>query len=466
MDSYIKVSEDSLYINIENDVSNGNPAPDIQEFLNKIENKNVTVGVIGLGYSGLQIATALASSGISVTGIEFDREKVKKINRGVSYIENVSSETLGKLVETDRLYAVHDMAVLSELDVVIISDQIPSRHPLNKDISFMMALMEKIIASLEKPQLIIIDTVMVPGTTRDVLYPLFVEQKKSVNADFFLAVAPERTDPGNKKMSVSMIPRVVAGITKESRILASALLQHVTKQTVQVSSPLAAEMVKFFENSYRWVNSALVNEMMMMCNKLGISVWEVMHAVKSNPFDYFRYLPSPGYGVTSQYNEEPFELFWKKALSGLRYDILGKAIDINTYITRDFIVDMISELLNDQKKCLNGANILIVGIANKKDVGEWNESSAVEIIKVLINKKVNVYYHDPLISHVTIGKGHDTLSSIALNAEMLAWVDLTVILMDHSDINFETIVEHAPLILDTKNVTHGIKGDKKNIKVI
>lgn len=465
MDSFIKVSEDNIFINIDQQKSDI-PKADIQDFCSKINSHNASIGVIGLGYSGLQFAVNLASVGFTVTGIDFNTEKTDKINRGESYIENVSSDTLKELVADDKLFAVHDMNVLPEQDIIIISDQIPSQHPMNRDLSFLMAVIENIIAGLEKPQLVIIDTALVPGTTRDVLFPLFADQHKQINKDFFLALSPERIDPGNTKVAFSLIPRVVAGMTHESRVLAATLMKTICRQVIEVSSPLVAETVKFLENSYRWVNMALVNEMMVMCNKMGISIWEVIQAVKSNPFEYFRHLPSPGVGYTSQYNQEPFELLWKKALANLKYDILGKAIEINTYVTQGFIIEKIADLLNEQKKCLNGANILIIGVANKKDLAEWNESPAVDIIKVLVEKKVNVYYHDPYIPHLPLGGSQLALNSIELKDDMLGWIDLCVILMDHSNVDFEKIAKSARFILDTKNATHQISAPKEHIKLL
>ncbi len=467
MDSSIKVSGDNIYLNMDNGKGVSDvKAVDIEDFIGRIDTKDVSIGVIGLGYSGLQLAVAFASAGFKVTGIEFNRDRARQINKGHSYVENISSEKVKKLVQEDKLFVVYDFDVLSELDVIIISDQIPSQFPINKDVSFIMAVIEKIIDAMEKTQLIIIDTVTLPGTCGEVIFPVFAEQKKEINKDFFLALSPERIEPGNLNVKFSLIPRIVSGLTSESRVLASKLFHTITKQVIEVSSPKVAETAKLLENAYRWVNTALVNEMMMMCNKLGISIWEVIRAVRTNPFEHFHFVPGPGYGTTSRYNDEAFSLSWKKVMDELKYDILDKAIEINTYTTTRYVIERISDLLNSRKKCLNGSNILLVGVSSKRDISDWNESSALEIIKMLLDKKVNVYYHDPLVKTVKLEKMGVALSSVNLDEDMLKWVDSVVILMDHKKIDFEKIVKHASLILDTRNVTGKLKGDKSNINVL
>lgn len=465
MDSFIKVSDDSLYIDIEDD-RNDIPPVDIREFKQKIDNRSLSIGVIGLGYSGLQVAAAFADAGFTVTGIEFDQQKAADLNAGSSHIAQVPPAKLKALIDEDKFYAASDFDVLPELDVVIICDQMPVKSPKNKDISFIMAIMENVISSLEKPKLVILDHPSEPGTCRDVIHPLFEEQYKRINKDYFLAVSPERIDPGNKSIAFSMVPRVVAGMTGESRELTAALFATVVKTVVEVSCPTAAEMVKYLETAYRWVNNALVNEMMMTCNSFHIDIWEVVKAVRSNPFEYFRFLPGPGYGATSQYNEERFLLSIRKNLTESKYDIVDKAIEINTYVAKQYIINRITDLLNESKKCINGANILIVGIANKRDVSEWSESPAVEIIQQLLAKKANIYYHDPYIPKIKLDQRGFSLSSIKLDDEMLSWVDIAVILMDHQKIDFDKIVDTAPLVLDTRNATEKFRTKKDSVKML
>jgi UDP-N-acetyl-D-glucosamine dehydrogenase len=465
MDSYIKVSDDKLFIDIEKDDVDVQPV-DIKDYLHKIESRSLSIGVVGLGYSGLQIATAFASAGFTVTGIEFDKDKAHQLNSGVSLIEHVSSDLLKKLVDEDRFFAATDFDVLPELDVVIVCDQMPTRVPKNTDLSFIMAVMENIISSLDKPKLIILDHPSEPGTCREVIYPLFEDQHKNINKDYFLAVSPERVDHGNTSVNFSLIPRVVAGMTIASKELAVKLFSTVVKTVVEVSCPTSAEMVKFLETSYRWVNTALINETMITCNKYNISIWEIIKAVRSNPFEYFRFLPGPGYGSTSQYNEEPFLLSVRKNLTEMKHDIVDKAIEINTYVSRRYIVDRISDLLNSRRKCLNGANILIVGIASKRNMNEWNESPAIEIILQLLAKQANVYYHDPYIPKLKIHQRGFSISSIDLDDEMLSWVDLVVILMDHQKIDYRKILDKSSLILDTRNATEKIGEIKDNVKLL
>lgn len=462
MDSFIKASEDNLYI----DVDTGSPdvtCVSFEEFSKMLESRQASIAVVGLGYSGLQLALSFASAGFNVTGIEFDKKKTKKLNSGKSCIETIESKEVKRLVDQDKFFAVNDLKLVSEADVVIVSDQIPTEYPKNKDVSFTMAVFENIISSIKKTQLVVLDSVLAPGSCRKVIYPLFEEQNLKINKDYFLALSPERIAKGHKNINFSMIPRVVSGITTESRDLASLLFKQVVSQVVEVSSPVVAEMVKFLENSYRWVNYALVNEMMIICNMLGISVWEVVKGVRSNPLEYFRFLPGPGCGSSSQYTEEQFELVWKKSFSELNYDLLDNAIKINTYVATRYIIEKITDLLNAKKKCLNESNILIVGVANRRDVAEWNESPAVEIIKMLIDKKANIYYHDPLVPQLKTENNEVSLSSVSLSDDMLKWVDLVVILTDHTDVNYEEILKKASLIFDTRNVTEKIKEKKSNV---
>jgi len=465
MDSFIKVSDDNIFIDLEKNGSNLNSI-DVKEFLEKIESKNLSIGIVGLGYAGLQLAVAFASYGFTVTGIEFDKAKVKKLNKAKSYISEVSDDHLSDLIKTDKFYAVSDLSILSEIDVVIVSDQIPSQYPKNKDLSYIMALFEKIVDSLDSTKLIILEQFVEPGTCADILYPLFEEQNKVIDKDYFLAVSPERVEAGNKKIKYSLIPRVVAGMTCASRQLAARLFKTIQNSIIEVSSPTVAETVKFFEISNRWVNQAFVNEMMTTCSRMGISVWEVINSVRSNPFDFFRYLPGPGIGETSQYNDEPFKLHSRKGFSKLKHDIIDKSIEINTLKSTKFVVDQITGLLNDRKKCLNESNILLVGIANKRNVAEWNESAAVDIIKELLSKKANIYYHDPYIDNLQLDSKGFSLTSIKLSEDMLKWIDMTVILMDHDQVDYGKIVEYSPIVLDFKYATKKIKQNRDNIVLL
>jgi len=409
---------------------------------------------------------AFASYGFIVTGIDFDKDKVKKLNKAKSYIDEVSNEQLSLLLKSDKFYAVSDLSVLPELDVIVVSDQIPTQYPKNKDLSFVIALFEKIIDSLDSTKLIVLDQFFEPGTCADVLFPLFGEQNKTINDDYFLAVSPERVEAGNKKIKFSLIPRVVSGMTSHSRQLAAELFKTIQNSVIEVSSPTVAEMVKFFEISNKWVNQAFVNEMMMTCRHMGISIWEVISSVRSNPFESFRYVPGPGIGETSQYSDESFKLHSRRGFSKLRHDILDKSIEINTSKSTNFVVEQITEILNDRKKCLKESNILIVGIANRRNVREWNESAAVDIIKILLSKKVNVYYHDPFVDKLQLdGKGF-FLTSIKLSEDMLKWIDLAVILMDHSQIDYGKIVDNASIVLDLKYATKKIKKNRDNIVLL
>ncbi len=463
MDSYIKVSDDKLFINLRKESEPVSTVVEFDKFKRLIESKNLSIGIVGLGYSGLQLAVAFANAGYTVTGIEFDRKKVKKLNSGESYIENVTDDDLKKVISNDKFFAAYDLNILSENDVVIISDQIPTTYPKNKDVSFLMAVIENIISGMKKTQLIIMDNAMAPGTCAEVVFPLFEEQNRKINRDYYLSVAPERIDPGNKNVKLSLIPRVISGMTSESKILAQVLFSQILKQIVEVSSTTTAEMVKYLENSHKWVNLALVNQFMIMCNTLGVNVWEVIKAVKSNPFEYFRFLPNPGYGSYSKYNTEPFSLTWKKDFTELKNDIIDFSIEINTLITRDYIINRITDSLNSRKKCVNGSNILIVGVANKRDISEWNEAQSVEIINILLDKGANIYYHDNFVPDIELVNKGFPLSSIELTSEMISWVDIVVILMDHSNIDFELIVKNASLILDAKNVTEKINLEKQNV---
>ncbi|MCB1195061.1 nucleotide sugar dehydrogenase [bacterium] len=465
MDSFIKVSDDSILIDIDKKKPR-NQTLNFDEFKQKIENRNISVGVIGLGYSGLPLAVSFAELNFAVTGIEFDSSRVKMLNSGKSYIENVASTQIKNLINSDKFYAVSDLKVLPELDVIIICDQVPIGIPKNKDVSFVMALVENIVSALSKTQLIIFETVTPPGALESVIFPLFEDQNLVVNKDFFLAISPYRGEPGNTSVQFSLIPRIVAGITKESKDLANCLMKTIFKQTIELSSARTAEMTKFLEQSHAWVNQALINQFAIISHGLGINIWEVIKAASSNPFEYIRHLPCPGQGTVSRYDDEAFALSWKKSFEGFEVDIIDNAIQINTTCMRKFVINKITDMLNAQKKCINDAKILIVGVAAKRNISDWHESPCVEIIKELIDKKANVYYHDPHVSQLPLDKMGFSLSSIKLETEMLKWVDLTVIMMDHKEIDFEKIVNESPLVLDTKNATHKCKGQKTNVSIL
>jgi len=408
-----------------------------------------TVGLIGLGYVGLPLAVAFAESGATVIGVDLDVRRVAAVRAGESFIEDVPAESLARLVRAGRLSASDDIGTLSEADAIVICVPTPLGKSKEPDISFIVAATDAVAGIIRRGQLVVLESTTYPGTTQEILVPRFEARGLIAGRDVFVAFSPERIDPGNRRWTLRDIPKVVGGVTDACRDLASALYARVTREVVPVSGPETAEMVKLFENTFRSVNIALVNEFAIMCRRLGLSVWEVIAAAATKPFGFMPFYPGPGLGGHCL-PSDPHYLSWKVRLEGYEPRFITFADEINRRMPA-YVVQMVADALNDRSRALRGARVLVLGVAYKAGVADVRDSPALEIIEGLLTKGAMVAYHDPHVPAVTVGAV--TLKSLPWGAAGLASWDVVLILTAHADYDWAEIVREAPLVIDTRNAT-------------
>ncbi len=425
----------------------------------KIRQRQAKVGVIGLGYVGLPLAVEFANAGFQVFGIDTDPQKVKSINRGHSDIPDVRSDEIKNLVKRRKLRATSDYKILSELDTISICVPTPLRKTREPDISFVIGASGEIANCLRKEQLIILESTTYPGTTDELILPILSEKGLKVGKDFYLAFSPERIDPGNKVFQTKNIPKVVGGITRKCTHMAKLLYEQVCEAVIPVSSSRIAEMVKLLENTFRSTNIALVNEMALISNRLGIDVWEVVDAAATKPFGFMPFYPGPGLGGAC-IPVDPYYLTWKSRLIGYEAKFIELAGEINRSMS-EYVATKISDALNEQKKSIKGSLILILGVAYKKDVNDSRESPAIEIMNILKRKGAKLIYNDPLVPELRFDER--TMKSTPLTGKILGKADCTVIITDHSKYDFAKIASKAKLIVDTRNATCSIKKYRRKI---
>lgn len=427
-------------------------------FLDRIKQREIQLGVIGLGYVGLPLALEFAKAGFRVTGFEKNPEKVGILNKGESYVADVSSAELKKEMENQRLAFVVEPGKLKEMDSIIICVPTPLVKTKDPDLSFIISATNEIKAHLRRGQLIILESTTYPGTTEEVVQPVFEETGMKVGVDFFLAFSPERIDPGNKVYSIRNTPKVVGGTTKECSRLAQEIYSSVADKVVCVSSTKTAEMVKLLENTFRAVNIGLVNEITMICEKLGINVWEVIDAAATKPFGFIPFYPGPGLGghcipVDPQY------LAWKMRVLNYKARFIDLAEEINTHMPA-FVVSKVMDSLNTRRKSLNGAKIFVLGIAYKKNIDDIRESPALDIIDRLLEKGAEVSYNEPFIP---MNHQYRNISNSKLTQTALKESDCVIICTDHDQYDYQWIVDHASLIMDCRNATKGIPNNAGKI---
>lgn len=425
----------------------------------KIKLRTAKVAVIGLGYVGLPLAVELAKSHFSVTGIDLDRERVSKIRQGVSYISDVSAESLTNVVKSGELSATEDFSVLDKMDVVVICVPTPISQSKTPDLSYVVAAAKNVTKHIHSDQLIVLESTTHPGTTEEVVLPILESSGLLVGQDFYLAFSPERVDPGNREYSIRNTPKVVGGVTKRCGKIAELLYSSVAEKVVLVSSPKVAETTKLFENVFRNVNIALVNELSILCQKMGISVWEVVDAASTKPFGFTRFNPGPGVGGHC-IPVDPYYL----AAKAKEYDFHSKFIESAGEVNENmpyFVADQISEALNKKGKATKGSKILILGVTYKKDIEDTRESPALKIIKSLQDKGAKVLYNDPYIKQLTVNGSQ--LNSKPLTRRLLNSADCTVIVTDHSLYDYVEIVRESRLVVDTRCATKGIKNCRNRI---
>src|SRR5438128_3442834 len=410
---------------------------------------NPTVGLIGLGYVGLPLAVAFAESGATVIGVDLDARRVAAVRAGESFIEDVPAERLARLVRAGRLSASDDVGVLKDADAIVICVPTPLGKSKEPDISFIVAAADAVARVIRRGQLVVLESTTYPGTTQEILVPRFQARGLVAGRDVFVAFSPERIDPGNRRWTLRDIPKVVGGVTDACRDLASTLYARVPREVVTVSGPETAEMVKLFENTFRSVNIALVNEFAIMCRRLDLSVWEVVAAAATKPFGFMAFYPGPGLGGHCL-PSDPHYLSWKVRLEGYEPRFITFADEINRRMPA-YIVEMVTDALNDRGRALRGARVLVLGVAYKPGVADTRDSPALEIIDSLRAKGAAVAYHDPYVPSIAVGAA--TLESCAWRDAGLASRDVVLILTAHAGYDWGAIVRHAPLVIDTRNAT-------------
>lgn len=432
-----------------------------QALLRKIAAREARVGVVGLGYVGLSLALAFAEAGFLVTGLETDPERVRDVLAGRSYIPDVPSERLAPLVQGGRLWATGDYAVVRDLDVLSICVPTPLSKTRDPDISYIVAATEAIAAHGRAGQLIVLESTTYPGTTEEVVLPRLLRNGCRVGEDLFVAFSPERVDPGNTRYTLRNTPKVIAGITPTCLEVACALYGCIVERLVPVSSTRAAEMVKLLENTFRAVNIALVNEVALMCDRLGLDVWEVIDAAATKPFGFVPFYPGPGLGGHCV-PVDPHYLSWKLRTLDYNARFIQLASEINASMP-EYVARKVASALSDEGKPVKGVRVLLLGVAYKRDVKDVRESPALDILRLLRTWGAEVQYHDPYVPSLSL-EG-EALSCVPLEPAVLAAADAVVVVTDHSAYDWDEVLAHARLVVDTRNATRGRQGRARVVKL-
>lgn len=426
------------------------------DLVKKIKERDIRSAVIGLGYVGLPLAVELAEAGVEVVGIDLDKSKVAAINAKKSYIQDVPSAKVKELVSKGLLSATSAYSALMNVDTINICVPTPLRKTKEPDISYIVKSAEQIARYLRKGQLIILESTTYPGTTDEVLLPMFEAKGLKVGKDFYLAFSPERVDPANPTYNTKNIPKVVGGITPACTAAAKALYEMAVDTVFPVSSTRVAETVKLLENTFRAVNIGMVNELALMCDKMKINVWEVIEGAKTKPFGFMAFYPGPGLGGHC-IPIDPFYLSWKARLFGFEARFIELAGQINRSMP-EFVVSKAADALNTRGKSVKGARILVLGVAYKKNVSDYRESPAFEIIHFLKDKGAVVSYHDPFVPSAI--EGDLKLKGVRLTPQVLKKSDCVIIVTDHEKVDYQAVLKHSRLIIDTRNVYKKSAGSK------
>jgi len=427
----------------------------------RIEARTARLAIVGQGYVGLPVAVEFAATGFSVTGLDTDPDRVAALSFGRSCSPDVTNTDLTALLREGRYQATTDFGVLERSDVVIICVPTPLRKSKDPDIACVVAAGEAVAARFRPGQLVVLESTTYPGTTDELLLPMFRARRARIGEDLFLAFSPERIDPGNSIFKVRDIPKVVGGVTPACTHLAAALYSTVVPRVHEVSSPKVAELAKLYENVFRNVNIALANEFALMCQRLEVSTKEVIDAAATKPFGFMPFYPGPGIGGHC-IPVDPLYLSWKMRLNGYEARFIALADDINRAMPRH-VVTVVIEVLNDVGRPLKGARVLVLGVAYKRGVGDTRESPAHEIISSLLRRGADVAYADPHVPTFQI-EGTE-LKAVDLTDEIVRQADCTLILTDHREFDFRRIVELAPLVVDTRNATWGITAPGRVIRL-
>ena len=435
-----------------------------QQLLKKIEEKSITVGVVGLGYVGLPLAVEKAKAGFKTIGFDVQDEKVKLVNEGHNYIGDVVDSDLKELVESKMLTATTDFSFVKDVDFVAICVPTPLDTHQQPDISYVKSSTEAISKYLTKGTMVVLESTTYPGTTEELIKPILEEGSGlKCGEDFYLGFSPERVDPGNLIYKTKNTPKVVGAIGKDATEVIATMYRAVLEGDVyEVSSPAIAEMEKILENTYRNINIGLVNELTMLCNKLGISMWEVVDAAKTKPYGFQAFYPGPGLGGHC-IPLDPYYLSWKAREYGFHTSMIENSMMINDQIP-EYCVERASKILNRHGKAMNGAKVLVVGVAYKQDIDDYRESPALRVIEVLKREMANVEFYDPWISEYKY-KGEKYQGLKDITPEVIASYDLVMITAAHTNVDYDMIQKNAVAIFDTKNVMKNIE-NRENIEVL
>ena len=436
-----------------------------ETLIEALKTKKAHIGILGLGYVGLPLAVVFAEAGFHVTGVDPDPRKVDCLNKGVSYIPDVRTQAVEKLVKSGNLTATTDFSVLKEIDAVSICVPTPLRKTGDPDMSFILSATDELAKYIHKGMVVVLESTTYPGTTREVLLPkLGVEHGLTVGEDWFLAFSPERVDPGREDFTTINTPKVLGGVTEACGEVATAWYEGAIQKIHLVSSAEAAEMAKLLENTFRMINIGLVNELAIMCERLDVDVWEVIDAAATKPFGFMKFTPGPGLGGHC-IPIDPLYLSWKMKAFHYNARFIELASEINTNMPR-YVVSRVMEALNDRGKALKGSKVLVLGAAYKPDIDDIRESPALDVIGLLQKRGALVEYHDPYIPHIH----HETdgwyMESVEDVMKSVKEADAVVIITDHKDYDYKAIVESSEFVFDSRNATREFaKGIEKVVRL-
>jgi len=433
-----------------------------ETLIKKLKDKNARIGILGLGYVGLPLAVVFAEAGFHVTGIDPDSRKIDSLAKGISYIPDVKTEVVEKLVKSGHLTATTDFSVLKDIDAVSICVPTPLRQTGDPDMSFIISVTDELSRYMHEGMVVVLQSTTYPGTTREMLLPkLGLEHGFEVGRDWFLAFSPERVDPGRKDYTTKNTPKVMGGITQDCGEVATVWYEGAIDVVYHVSTAEAAEMTKLLENTFRMINIGLVNELAIMCEHLGVDVWEVIDAAASKPFGFMKFTPGPGLGGHC-IPIDPLYLSWKMKSFQYNARFIELASEINTNMPR-YVVSRVMEALNDRSKPVRGSKILVLGAAYKPDVNDIRESPALDVIGLLRKKGADVQYHDPYIPHIH----HETedwhMDSVQDMMKAVGEADAVVIITDHKVYDYEAIVREAKFVFDSRDATRKVANTEKKV---
>ena len=441
---------------------NGAAMNTADQLTKKILQKKALIGIIGMGYVGLPLVLRFCEEDYRVLGFDVDSKKVATLKRGKSYLKSIPSSTISQWIRKGHLDVTDNFSLLGKPDCILICVPTPLTEKMEPDLQYIERTTEAIRQNLRKGQLIVLESTTYPGTTEELVLPKLESTGLKVGKDFFLAFSPEREDPGNKRFTTHQIPKVVAGVTSTCQRAVATLYGQIIKKVIPVSSPRVAELTKLLENIYRSVNIALVNELKMLADRMGIDIWEVIEAASTKPFGFSPFYPGPGMGGHC-IPIDPYYLSWKAREYDFTTRFIFLAGEINVHVPY-YVVAKVQDALNARGKSIKGAKILILGVAYKKDVDDARESPALAIMDLLQNKGAVILYHDPYIAALPpFRKYNFKLKSSRLTKDLLQRIDAAVVVTDHSSIDYSWVVKQAPLVIDTRNVTKNMKQWKKKI---